>query len=285
MDTHKHLRPFSLLDYFWTSVSVGLRSLPGPYKREAMARIANPLSYPRFMEFDLALSRLGCLSGCRVLDVGSPKLPVLLIARHTDCELWATDIRDYFIAPTRHFLSRLGLSNGLVRRIHLETQDARAFTYQDDFFDRVYVISVVEHIPGSGDTDAIREIARVLRPGGIATFTVPFAADGYREEFVHGPVFERATEGKRTFYQRRYDVAALHSRLVDQSGLRLTDVTFFGEPRVQFEAFWNRIPMRWKAPLLWAQPFVAQALLKRLSQDDISAAVGVALTFEKQAQA
>jgi SAM-dependent methyltransferase len=275
------VRPYGLLDYFLTSVRVGIAALPGPYAREAAARVVNPLSYPRYLEYQLALSTLGSLDGCRVLDIGSPKLPVLLLARHAKCELFATDIRDYFIGSTRHFLKRMGMSHRIGKDLHLQVQDARGLTYADSFFDKVYAISVVEHIPGDGDADALREIGRVLRPGGVATLTVPFRAAGCQDEFVKGAVFERDADGTSTFYQRRYDVEALRTRLVEPSGLVLTDTTYFGEPSVRFEAVWNRIPMRWKVPLLWAQPFLAKLFLKPVGPDRLDTAVGAALRFEK----
>jgi SAM-dependent methyltransferase len=49
--------------------------------------------------------------------------------------------------------------------------DATAMPFGDGAFDRVIAAEVLEHIPG--DQRAIREVARVLRPGGIAAFTVP----------------------------------------------------------------------------------------------------------------
>jgi hypothetical protein len=73
----------------------------------------------------------------------------------------------------------------------------------------------------------------------------------------------------------------VHRRLVEPSGLKLTDITYFGEPSVRFEPVWNRIPMRWKVPLLWAQPFLAKAFLKPVGPDKLHTAVGVALRLEK----
>jgi SAM-dependent methyltransferase len=272
--------PFSLADFYLTSVLTGLRSLPGRYAREAAARVVNPLSYPRLMEYQLAVGQLGSLDGTSILDIGSPKLPLLVLARRPSVEIRATDIRDYFIAPTAHFLRRSGLGHRLGRDVHLEVQDARQLTYADATFDRIFSISVLEHIPDEGDSQAMREIARVLKPGGVVTLTVPFASDGLRDEYLDGPVYERQ-EGGRTFYQRHYDLDAVHHRLVASSGLRLTSSVFFGEPGVRFEPYWNRIPMRWKVPLLWAQPFLAKLFLKQLRPDQVDAACGVALRLEK----
>src|SRR5215472_7035535 len=49
--------------------------------------------------------------------------------------------------------------------------DATAMPFPDSSFDVVVAAEVLEHIPG--DQHAMNEIARVLRPGGVAAVTVP----------------------------------------------------------------------------------------------------------------
>jgi SAM-dependent methyltransferase len=49
--------------------------------------------------------------------------------------------------------------------------DATAMPFPDGSFDRVIAAEVLEHIPS--DQAAINELARVLRPGGLAAITVP----------------------------------------------------------------------------------------------------------------
>jgi SAM-dependent methyltransferase len=274
----------SLREYYVFSVALGIRSFIGPVVRDAIARIINPLSYPRLIEFSSVMLRLNLQLDVpmTVLDIGSPKLPFLLLAHQTCVTLYSTDIRPYFIKSARYFLERLGHADELERRLYLEVQDARSLTYPEAMFDRIFAISVIEHIPLSGDTEAMREISRVLKPGGLVSLTVPFAADGYRETFVDGDVYEREqVAAEPVFYERHYDEAALHERLIGPSGLRLVAIDYFGEPGFKFERYWNRIPMRWKIPLLWMQPFIARQFLKPLPASAAQHAVGVCITLCK----
>ena len=51
------------------------------------------------------------------------------------------------------------------------TGDATAMPFPDGAFDRVIAAEILEHVPD--DRRALAEIARVLRPGGLAAVTVP----------------------------------------------------------------------------------------------------------------
>lgn len=49
-----------------------------------------------------------------------------------------------------------------------------AMPFPDEFFDTVLMIEVVEHV--EGDEDAVREIYRVLKPGGVLVLATPNGA-------------------------------------------------------------------------------------------------------------
>ncbi|MFB9235630.1 class I SAM-dependent methyltransferase [Plantactinospora siamensis] len=65
---------------------------------------------------------------------------------------------------------RVGPAGPLARATTVQG-DARRMPFPDASFDRVIAAEVLEHIVA--DTAAIGEIARVLRPGGLAAVTVP----------------------------------------------------------------------------------------------------------------
>jgi SAM-dependent methyltransferase len=89
-------------------------------------------------------------------------------------------------------------------------------SYPDNSFDIVFSMSVVEHIEGSeGDTQAIREMARVLRPGGILAVSVPFG-ERYQEQEIVGvrAAADRMKDGKPYFFQRIYSRGAVENRIL-----------------------------------------------------------------------
>jgi hypothetical protein len=104
--------------------------------------------------------------------------------------------------------------------------------------DVVVSFETIEHIPDDGDSVAIREIARVLAPGGLACLTVPWSDRGYLEEFKRRgdpDAYWVPGDGDRVFFQRLYDRDTLERRLLRPSGLSLVDLSFWGERTLPVE--------------------------------------------------
>jgi SAM-dependent methyltransferase len=265
----------------WTAgVLAGLRTL----KDEpvlGLKRLALPVSYWRSVEFAYVWRQLELGAGARVLDLGSPKDLAAMLARHRGYEVVATDILPEAISLSERYARAQRLEGHGAGRVHSEIQDGRALTYADGSFDAAYSVSVLEHIPDSGDSAAIRELVRVVRPGGVVVVTVPFDRR-YRETFVDGPVYERTPlDSERLFFERHYDRSTLSQRLLDQTGAALVDLQFWGEGSIRTERLLDRLgPLR--LPLSPLEAWFAAALLKRVEPDGEGHPMAASFTLRKR---
>jgi ubiquinone/menaquinone biosynthesis C-methylase UbiE len=186
-----------------------------------------PIDFPRYREFDFALRAISKLPlPDRMLDLSSPKLlPLTLAEQMPECECVSTDILEYEVRWTQAKADLLSLRN-----LKCQTQDARRLNYPSNHFDLIVSISVFEHIAPErgGDIPAIREMARVLRPGGFAVITVPFSKR-YFADYLACDVYERQSDGHSIFFQRFYDEQLLHRNFVELSGLDLHESAFISE--------------------------------------------------------
>lgn len=202
------------LPFYRTSWRLGLEALArGCVPREALTRLAIPLDPSRYLEFPDTVRELGARPGERVLDLASPKLMAVELARR-GAEVTSVDALAPEIARWRR------LTDGR-RRLCFEVADGRALPFADAHFDGAYSISVLEHVADQGDAGALRELARVVRPGGRVVITVPYA-DCYREDWRDAPVYgaQQPVEG-RYFFERWYDDARLDELARAAPGLRL----------------------------------------------------------------
>jgi SAM-dependent methyltransferase len=140
---------------------------------------------------------------------------------------------------------------------------------------------VLEHIPDHGDSAAIRELVRIVRPGGLVVITVPFDRH-YRETFVDGPVYERKPEAsERLFFERHYDRASLAARLIDATGAELVDLQFWGEGAIRTERLLDRLgPLR--LPLSPLEAWLAAALLRNVEPDGEGHPMAASFTLRKR---
>src|SRR5688572_2803598 len=243
-------------------IGVGMRAI----RKEpvlGLKRLALPVSYWRSAEFAYVWRQLTLPPGARVLDVGSPKDLAAMLARRNAYDVTATDILPDAVRLSERYARGQGLDGRGPGRVHSEVQDGRRLAYPDGYFDAAYSVSVLEHIPDEGDSEAIRELLRVVKPGGPVVVTVPYDHE-YRETYVEGPVYERRPSGAELlFYERHYDRMSLASRLFVADQAELIDLRFWGEGRVRMEALLDRLgPLR--LPLSPFEAFLSTALLRQV---------------------
>ncbi len=248
---------------------LGLRTVP---RRYGFRLLLEPCTYWRNVEVPETLTYLAARPGDRILDIGSPKLLSLFLAQQVGAEVWATDLYPYFFEEYHQHLLNLRLQG----RYHIEVQDARSLPYSDNFFDRAYAISVLEHIEGDGDSKAMQEIARVLKPGGVLCLTLPISLSYAEFHTQANYYFTPHEQGATAFYERHYDPDALARRLVIPSGLRVLKQCFYGE-RLPFERFYDKRSKILKITLSPFAVFASKLLIYETGSFNRKAKTGLVL--------
>ena len=224
-----------------TSVALGVRQLARRrHLRQAVTRIVIPLDPSRYLELPAARRELAARPGDRVLDLASPKLLAVALARE-GVEVVSADAFAAEIEAWRELAAGEG-------RVRFEVADGRALPFEAASFDHAYSVSVLEHVGGEGgDAAALRELARVVRPGGRVFATVPHAGrarDEYRERPLYG---EQVAENGRFFFQRWYDVTR-----VDALVAAVPELELVRRQVVRLQPNWNAAYTRhfpWLLPL------------------------------------
>jgi SAM-dependent methyltransferase len=220
-------------------------------------RALRGLDYVRCLEFPLVHEHLALAPGMRLLDAGArTSVFPLFIALHHEVEVHAVDL-DPLVMRQQQLAD--GLGSRLRGRFIARQADLRKLPYPDNHFDRVTVVSVIEHVPDPGDGEGMRELARVLAPGGRLVLSVPFGMTA-RDFFLDETVYSEAYRGDPVFFQRHYTPETLKTRLVEPSGLRVAEQLYFGEAGFPFfNRFWvlPRGIKPLKALYAWASPVFA----------------------------
>ncbi|MBI1312749.1 methyltransferase domain-containing protein [bacterium] len=99
----------------------------------------------------------------RILDVGTgtAQIPIELFRRPVSASVWAVDLAAEMLILGEHNIRMAGMHG----RILLEQADAKSLPYDEGEFDVVMSNSIIHHIPVP--SDSLREMIRVLRPGGL----------------------------------------------------------------------------------------------------------------------
>jgi SAM-dependent methyltransferase len=208
------------------------------YRREAVVRVVIPLDPSRYLELPWAIERLGARPGERVLDLASPKLLAVALVRR--------GVRVTSVDQLEREIETWRALAGDVNGLELQVADGRALPFEDESFDHAYSISVLEHIEEPGDAEALRELARVVRPAGRVLVTLPHAQT-FREDWRDAPVYANQPTRGRSFFQRWYDPLRIDALVAAAPALELVS-----REVVRMQPNWNDAYVRsfpWLVPL------------------------------------
>jgi SAM-dependent methyltransferase len=186
---------------------------------------------------------IGCSSGfmLRMLKEKFPKAAVLGA--------------DYICGPLEHLARTLA-------ETPLLQFDLVKCPLPNGSLDAVVLLNVLEHI--EDDTAAMRQVARILKPGGVAVIEVPA-----------GPALYDIYD-KQLMHHRRYRMSDLVSKLA-QSGLRVVERSHLG--CFVYPGFW--VVKKWgKRFLKQDDRFQQRAVAKRIKTGRSSALLHAVLKLE-----
>jgi len=178
--------------------------------------------FPEYYWFDQALRHylqgIPSAQDIKVLDVGSPKMFGLYLGQKIKADILLTDISEINIDEYK--VMWRALEPGARGKVQFALQDARSLKFPDAAFDLVYSMSVIEHIEGEGgDSQAMRELLRVLKPGGLLAVSVPFSSHYLEQKRIGFSGAARKTGDQEAyFFQRIYDADAFQRQILSQTG-------------------------------------------------------------------
>jgi ubiquinone/menaquinone biosynthesis C-methylase UbiE len=112
-------------------------------------------------------------AGDRYLDAGCGVTPLAHAIARQSVIVDACDVDSRIVEE----MIRLDLGAPYETSVTYTTQDLTSLSYEDGTFDAVSCISVLEHIPAPKDRQALSELFRVLKGGGLLVVTVDFRPD------------------------------------------------------------------------------------------------------------
>jgi ubiquinone/menaquinone biosynthesis C-methylase UbiE len=142
---------------------------PSATRQESLlTRYRRIVAWPvRQLEYSFVLDAAPPVAGQRMLDAGCGITPLAHVYASAGAEAHAIDGDASLI----NLLSEEGRSL-YGESVHYAAGDVTRLEYPDHTFDVVASISVLEHLPRGRDTAAVREMLRVLKPGGVLAITV-----------------------------------------------------------------------------------------------------------------
>jgi len=224
--------------------SVGWKLL---FKAKLSPRLLlNPVSIVRYFEFDFAKKFSQLKDGMKILDISSPYLFGFYQASRFSLEYLYTN-------PDGKDLQNVNsLSQRLTFRSNYKTEQVNALDipYQEKYFDRIFSISVIEHILNDGDSLVMKELWRVLKPGGVFILTIP-AKNKFEIEYKEKDEYNLHSGKKldKYFFQRIYDKENIEERLLSSiNNYEIISIKVFGCTEKNFYPDYNK---RWVNYSYW----------------------------------
>ena len=179
--------------------------------------IFSPLDSVRYFEFDYFWHRIVKLPHIgRYLDISSPRLFTARVLNHYK------SVKAHIVNPDR---SDLNTTAQIFRFLKLSPRctflnlRVDELSFSPASFDTIVSISVIEHIPGFADRDAIASLWNLLKKEGTLFLSVPCSQEAFEEHINFNEYgILQSSQDRFVFGQRFYDEALLQERIFTITG-------------------------------------------------------------------
>jgi len=147
--------------------------------------------------------------GAKILEVGTGtgRYGLKIAQDFPESKVFLTDILEESLGLSRKLAEGLGVNN-----VEFKKEDARRMSFPDNEFDLVFSDAVIQHLPG--DLTAVREMARVLKPGGRMVLSVVNKRNFHTlYKMLRGRKYEYG-------YEKSYTRSELR-KILEENGLRV----------------------------------------------------------------
>ena len=173
-----------------------------------------------------------------ILDLGCGPGSLLDTLRNTDACLTGIDISIKALEICKE--------KGFNRLI---CSDTTSIPVKDNVFDAIFIIDVLEHV--ENDLDVVRELRRILKPGGFVCITVPaFVFLWGKHDYIYG-------------HKRRYRLGQLAEKL-RKAGFEIIQATYFEMIFLPLLFIWRKVFFFRKGDDFVKIPYLLNILLKNI---------------------
>ena len=176
----------------------GLRSCKGRHLLEIATFMRAHIQSLKHWDYPWAILHAELEPRSRVLDAGSGRGALHLYLAAQGHDVTALDwgafaprwVNRFSRGRPAHWWAQ-AMARAYGVRVRYQTSDVRALPFPEGTFDRVFCISVLEHLAHGDDTRAVRELLRVCAPEGRVVLTVDLALDDAPDAYTVGAIEER----------------------------------------------------------------------------------------------
>lgn len=242
------MKSFLSLGFFYDSLKQKMKTnnlkLTYFHKNFGIKRLIYSYYMTRAIEYPLAFNSMDLVSGMKVLDFGSGNsLFPIYLASQGICT-YSSDIASSPLSKMREAVLHSRYKSLINEKLNYIFLNGLKLPFKNDFFDRIFAISTLEHFKDDDDLKSIKELSRVLKPGGKMFISLEFHKD-FREIIVPDNKQKKSKTNNARYewenFVRYYNRKSIFERIISPSRLIEEKMFLFGSPKISIRKYTDTI--------------------------------------------